>query len=128
MILFRYLNWAVLILTLIAASFTDIRTRRIPNRLTYSALVLALPNFNYFYLVVVAAALFIMMIAGSLIGSGDIKLAAVVAIYSNALNLSQSWILFALVLGGLYALIRRVKSLPFAPFIAIGTLIANILR
>lgn len=128
MILFRYLNWAVLILTLIAATFTDIRTRRIPNRLTYSALVLALPNLNYFYLVVVAAALFIMMIAGSLIGSGDIKLAAVVAIYSNALNLSQSWILFALVFGGLYALIRRVKSLPFAPFIAIGTLIANLLR
>ena len=126
--LFRYLNWAVLVLTLTAATFTDIRTRRIPNRFTYSALVLALPTFNYFYLAVVAAALLIMMIAGSLIGSGDIKLAAVVAIYSNALNLSQSWILFALVFGGLYALIRRVKSLPFAPFIALGTLIANLLR
>jgi hypothetical protein len=61
------------------------------------------------------------------IGSGDIKLAPIIAlpvssIYELLNALSISWIS-----GGLYALIRRGDAIAFAPFMILGTYLAKIL-
>ena len=61
------------------------------------------------------------------IGSGDIKLAPIIAlpvssIYELLNALSISWIS-----GGLYALIRAGDSIAFAPFMILGTYLAKIL-
>lgn len=61
------------------------------------------------------------------IGSGDIKLAPIIAlpvssIYELLNALSISWIS-----GGLYALIRAGDAIAFAPFMILGTYLAKIL-
>lgn len=61
------------------------------------------------------------------IGSGDIKLAPIIAlpvssIYELLNALSISWIS-----GGLYALIRGGDAIAFAPFMILGTYLAKIL-
>ena len=61
------------------------------------------------------------------IGSGDIKLAPIIAlpvssIYELLNALSISWIS-----GGLYALIRGGGAIAFAPFMILGTYLAKIL-
>ncbi len=128
------------IVVLLAAAWSDLRTRRIPNRLTIPALAAAL-------LVAVAmdrlpsalagslfaAALFIlpMVLYGAhMAGGGDVKLAAFVG---AALGLSAAvtalmaagLVASAVVLVGLAtARITRRQKLPFGPFIAIGGIIA----
>jgi prepilin signal peptidase PulO-like enzyme (type II secretory pathway) len=44
------------------------------------------------------------------------------------LNLSQFWIYFALLFAGLGARLGRQKSLPFAPYLAIGVLSSYLAR
>lgn len=112
-------------LVLLLATIYDLKSRRIPNWLTYSALILALYKFDIFYLSVIAISLVTILFFARYIGAGDIKLAAVIAIWSHVLGLSQFWIYISLILGGSFALIFRKKSLPFAPFMALGVLISN---
>jgi len=57
-----------------------------------------------------------------------IKLAVAIAIWSHILNWPQSWLYISLLLGGLFGLANRKKSLPFAPFMAAGVLLANVAR
>ena len=115
------------ILVLLLATVFDLRSRRIPNWLTYPALILALYKFDFFYLFVLAISLIIILFFARYIGAGDIKLAAVIAIWSHILGLSQFWMYISLILGGAFALTFRKKSLPFAPFMALGVLISNLI-
>ena len=115
-----------LVLVLALTSYFDLKSRRIPNWLNYSALGLSFLWFSSFHLLVIALSLFASLLFGKLIGAGDIKLAAVIAIWSHILNWSQYWLYVAFVLGGIFGLIYRAKRLPFAPFMAAGLLVANL--
>jgi Flp pilus assembly protein protease CpaA len=99
------MKW-LLIIALVIASYFDLKFRKIPNWLTYSAIALSLPY----------------------IGAGDIKLAVAIAIWSHITNSSQYWIYVSLILGGLAGLIYRRKSIIFAPFMAVGVILANLAR
>ena len=55
-------------------------------------------------------------------------MAAVIAIWSHILNWSQMWLYISLIAGGGIGLVNRKKSVPFAPFMAIGVLVANMAR
>ena len=115
-------------MVLALASYFDLKTRRIPNWLNYSALGLSFFWFSSFHLLVIALSLFASLIFGKLIGAGDIKLAAVIAIWSHILNWPQMWLYFSLIAGGGFGLVNKKKSVPFAPFMAIGVLVANMAR
>ena len=116
-----------LILVLALAIYFDLKSRRIPNWLTYPALILALYKFDTFYLFVISISLIATLTFSRYVGAGDIKLGAVIAIWSHNLGLSQFWIYISLILGGAFALTFRKKSLPFAPFMALGVLISNLI-
>ena len=117
-----------LVLVLALASYFDLKTRRIPNWLNYSALGLSFLWFSSFHLLVIALSLLASLLFGKLIGAGDIKLAAVIAIWSHILNWPQMWLYFSLIAGGGFGLVNQKKSVPFAPFMAIGVLVANMAR
>lgn len=132
------------VLVLLAAAWSDLRTRRIPNRLTLPALAAAL-------VVAVATGRFPSAVAGALFaaglfilpivlygahmaGGGDVKLAAFVG---AALGLSAAvtalmaagLVASAVVLFGLAtARITRRQKLPFGPFIAIGGIVALVVE
>ena len=55
-------------------------------------------------------------------------MAAVIAIWSHILNWSQMWLYISLIAGGGIGLVNRKKSVPFAPSMAIGVLVANMAR
>ena len=115
-------------MVLALASYFDLKTRRIPNWLNYGALGLSFLWFSSFHLLVIALSLLASLLFGKLVGAGDIKLAAVIAIWSHILNWSQMWLYFSLIAGGVIGLVNRKKSVPFAPFMAIGVLVANMAR
>ena len=125
--------------TLAAATVTDLRARRIPNRLTAAAaalgLVLAATSGSTALINALAAAsavaaplLVVSLIRPEGIGMGDVKLVAVLGLYLGW----AAWpaLLIALVLasltGVLLALGTRTPpsqtALPLAPFIAAGSL------
>lgn len=116
----------LLLFVLAFATYFDLKSRKIPNWLTYSALGLSLFKFDYFTLYMLLLAIASALLFGKLVGSGDIKLAIVVAIWSHILELSQYWIFYSLILGALVGIVYRRKSLPFAPFITAGVVIANV--
>ena len=118
----------ILILVVALATYFDLKNRTIPNWLTYGAIAISLFWASYFHVLVVAIGLLIALLFGRFIGAGDIKLAIAIAIWSHILNWSQSWIYFSLIIGGLFGLANRKKSLPFAPFMAAGVLLANVAR
>ena len=124
--------------TLAVATLTDVRARRIPNRLTGAAaalgLVLAAVDGSAALVDAVAAALVVAapLLAVSLIrpqgiGMGDVKLVAVLGLYLGW----SAWpaLLIALVLAGLAGVLLTLgtrtppsqTSLPLAPFIAAGS-------
>jgi Flp pilus assembly protein protease CpaA len=116
-----------LIFVVAIATYTDLKSRRIPNWLTYPFLISAVLvdyRTSIFVLVGVIAAL----LFGKYVGSGDIKLAAGIAAWSHILSWSQYWIYIALLIGGVFGLSFRKRNLPFAPFMAAGLLIANMAR
>ena len=118
-----------LLITVVAvATYFDLKYRRIPNWLTYPALILTIFNFDIFLILIIFMAIFIALIFGKYIGSGDIKLAVVIASWSHIYGFAQEWIIYALVAGGVVGLIYRRKSLPFAPCLALGVVIANVVR
>ena len=117
------------IITVVAlAAYFDLKSRRIPNWLTYSALAISFIYPSPFHLLAIAIGFISALIFGKYVGAGDIKLAVVISIWSHILNWSQYWLFLALMIGGIYGLCYRRKSLPFAPFMAIGLLVANVAR
>ena len=118
----------VLLMLVAMATYIDLKRHQIPNWITYPALILALFYFDYFYILATLIALLISVIFGKFIGAGDVKLALALVIWSHILNRPQSWLYIALLLGGLFGLASRKKSLPFAPFMAAGVLLANVAR
>lgn len=118
----------VLFTVVAVATYFDLKSHRIPNWLTYPALLLTIFKLDSFILLVLLFALLIAIIFGKFIGSGDIKLSAVIATWSHIYGFAQEWIIYALIAGGVIGLIYRRKSLPFAPYLAIGVVIANVAR
>lgn len=116
----------VLLIVVAIATYIDLERHQIPNWITYPALILALSYFDYFFIIATLVAVLIALIFGKFIGAGDVKLALVLTIWSHILNWSQYWLYLALILGGIFGLIYRAKRLPFAPFMAVGLLIANL--
>ena len=116
----------VLLILVSIATYIDLKRHQIPNWITYPALILALLYFDFFFIIATFVAFLVALIFGKFIGAGDIKLALVLAIWSHILNWSQYWLYLALILGGIFGLINRAKRLPFAQFMAVGLLIANL--
>lgn len=116
----------LLLMEVALAAYIDLKRHQIPNWITYPALILGLFYFDYFFIISTLVAVLIALIFGKFIGAGDVKLALVLAIWSHILNWSQYWLYLALILGGIFGLIYRAKRLPFAPFMAVGLLIANL--
>lgn len=105
--------------TCITASIFDLRSRRIPNWL----IILNLPiliKLDWTIFTIIALAIVASFIFGKYVGGGDFKLAALIAIYVHILSWSQYWLYISLVIGALFGLIFRKKSLPFAPFLTLG--------
>lgn len=117
-----------LVLVVAFATYFDLKNRTIPNWLTYGAMAISLFWFSYFHVLVFALGIVSALIFGKFVGAGDIKLAITIAIWSHILNRPQIWLYVALLLGGLFGLVNRRKSLPFAPFMAAGVLLANVAR
>ena len=119
--------WFLIIVVAIATYF-DLKSRRIPNWLTYPSLVITLIYFDRFFIFATLVALIAAILFGKYIGAGDIKLALAISLWSHILSWSQYWLYFALFLGGIAGLFQRSKRIPFAPFMAAGLVIANVAR
>lgn len=113
---------------LIIATILDLKTLRIPNWLNLIFFAFTLLWIDKFWIAILAISLLIQVFFGRYVGAGDIKMGTVVALWSHHLHLSQYWIYAALIAGGLFGLISKRRSIPFAPFIASGVLIANLAR
>lgn len=109
---------------LVIASYYDLKYRKVPNWLTLPVAILALFKVDQFTILILLFALFLLFLFRRSIGGGDIKLGVAVALWAHILQISQSWLLIALLIGGIYAIIFRKGSIPFAPFMALGFAIA----
>ena len=117
------------IITVVAlAAYFDLKSRRIPNWLTYSALATSFIYPSLFHIIAIAIGFISALIFGKYVGAGDIKLAVAIALWSHILNWSQYWLYLALIIAGIYGLFNRRKSIPFAPFMAVGLLFVNVAR
>lgn len=117
------------LITVVAiATYFDLKSHRIPNWITYPAIAISFFWFDSFHLVAISLGILISLLFSRWIGAGDIKLAIAISIWSHILNLSQYWIYFALLIGGIAGLLNRQKSIAFAPYMAAGLLIANLAR
>jgi Flp pilus assembly protein protease CpaA len=121
------MNW-ILVIVVALATYFDLKSRRIPNWLTYGAIGLSFIKFTEFHLIAIALGIISAIIFGSYVGAGDIKLAVAIAIWSHILAWSQYWIYASFLIGGIAGLIYRRNSLPFAPYMAMGIVIANVAR
>ncbi|MFM8621017.1 MAG: prepilin peptidase [Candidatus Nanopelagicaceae bacterium] len=121
------MKWFLIIVVALATYF-DLKFRKIPNWLTYSAIALSFLWFSKFHLLMLALGLLVAVLLGNLIGAGDIKLAVAIALWSHILNWSQYWIFCSLLLGGIAGLIYQRKSIAFAPYMAAGLALANVAR
>ena len=110
------------------ATYFDLKSRKIPNWISYGTICISLFYFDRLYVIFVFIGILVALAFGKYIGAGDIKLSVAMAIWSHILNLSQYWIYFALLIAGLWALFNRRERVPFAPFIAAGLLLANVAR
>ena len=110
------------------ATYFDLKSRLIPNWLTYSAILTSFIYPSAFHLIAISIGVISAVLFGKYVGAGDIKLAIAIAIWSHILNWSQYWLYLALMIGGIYGLLNRRKSLPFAPFMALGLVLANVAR
>ncbi|MEY2814192.1 MAG: Type leader peptidase family, partial [Actinomycetota bacterium] len=82
----------ILISTVATATYFDLKSRRIPNWLTYGSTALSFLYFERIFLAFIVIGIFAGILFNNLIGSGDIKLSVCVAIWSQILNISQYWI------------------------------------
>jgi leader peptidase (prepilin peptidase)/N-methyltransferase len=129
---------AALLVTLVAASLTDLRSRRIPNRLTlgsalFAVAVAAAQGPGRLALAAAAAmAVSLPLFAAAMVrpeglGMGDVKLVAVLGLYLGwaAWPALLASLLLAGLTGAFVAVATRTPpgrmALPLAPFIACGT-------
>lgn len=131
---------------LVATVITDLRERLIPNKIVYPGMIVlalfrifthSLPLYNYFLAFLIGGGVILAIsILGSLLlrkesmGGGDIKLFALIGLVVGIKLIFLS-IFLASLLGTLYGvylmLIRqynRDRYIPFAPFIALGSIMA----
>jgi leader peptidase (prepilin peptidase) / N-methyltransferase len=131
-----------LVAVLVIASATDLATRRIPNRLTGPAALLAIllgavlhPSGVGGQLIAsVAAGGFLLIFAvvrSTGLGMGDVKLAAVLGLYlGGAVTVALFAGLLAAGIGGLGVIARlgvgrgRRTAIPLGPFLALGGIVA----
>ena len=121
------MSW-FLIITVALATYFDLKSRRIPNWLTYGAIALSFMELSVFHFVAIAIGIISAIVFGRFVGAGDIKLAVAIAIWSHILGWSQYWIYASFLVGGIAGLIYRRKSLPFAPYMGAGLVVANLAR
>jgi leader peptidase (prepilin peptidase)/N-methyltransferase len=132
----------VLVAVLVAASATDLATRRIPNKLTGPAAVAALALGLALHPTGVPSQLLAGLAAGGFLlvfalsrrgglGMGDVKLAAVLGLYlGGAVAVALFAGLLAAGLGGLGVIARlgvgrgRRAAIPLGPFLALGGFVA----
>ena len=123
-------------LTVLAlATLTDLRTRRIPNRLivlgAIAVVVAALSTGTFRWaligaVVTAAPLLAIYLVSPRLLRGGDVKLAAVTGAGLGVVSPALGVIALTVAVMALLAVssVRRVSSLPMAPGFAIGALVA----
>lgn len=109
----QYVNEGLLILLLAGALVTDVRSSRIPNWLTFPAMLFACLSHTWFngisgLLFCIAGAgtgfgLFLMLYATGTIGAGDVKFMAAIGAIIGAYGAFTSALLTIMV-GGVYAL------------------------
>ncbi len=131
-----------------AIALIDIRHRIIPNRLTYPALLLALPLVavagfvadavdpvrGALGLVLYGGVLFLVAMVSGGMGIGDVKLAALIGLVLGSLGLRYVGVAAgsAIALGGLGGLVAlgmgrsRKSAIPFGPYLAVGAVVAGL--
>ena len=115
--------WVSFIYLAIDSIYRDLKYRKISNFLLLINLLFLTNFWNKFLLLIFIAPFLIRWI-----GAGDLKLIAVLYLYSRALNLNLNyWLITAALLGLLTALLIRSKSIPFAPSLIIALLISDYL-
>jgi len=116
-------------------SYVDILEHRIPNRsllLLWSLIELHLASHSrnsevyahLFALISLATALTLYFTIRGAIGMGDIKLFSLIALLTHSIQLLVAGLLLACISAGLWAVISRKKTLPFAPSLLLGSLLA----
>ena len=118
----------VLIIVFFWISFYDVKNHLIRN--IDLLLLLALILFRYSHNLKFAAFslvvyLIINFISSGKIGYGDIKLSFVLALLLDSFFKVYFSIAISWVFGGIYALFRSGKAVPFAPFMIFGTYLAR---
>lgn len=132
------LVWIAAILTTAIAAFTDARTERIPNWLTYPSLVLALAvRFALGSFPAVAVGLIGLLIAGGILlmlfllgqgGGGDVKLFAALGAWLGASPACEV-LFYSVTCACLYALVRLAWSGDVTRTLKnAGRLVANVFR
>jgi leader peptidase (prepilin peptidase)/N-methyltransferase len=144
--------WAIVLLApfcglLLALSVIDARTKKLPNRLVYPALLLSVGYLLVARLVgaevdLLRSALGFLALGGGLLlvaivapagmGMGDVKLAALIGLVLGSRGLAPVAVAagVGILLGGLAAIVAlvagasRKQALPFGPFLAAGALVS----
>lgn len=137
--------YAIYAASLVAIAYADVRERRVPNLIVYPAIVLALgvalayPDWWRNLLGGAAAALLltipVFLYGPEKAGMGDVKLAFLVGLILG-ISPHLYWALFiafatAALVGGVGILLGRLErrsTLPFAAFLALGTIVVLVLR
>lgn len=127
----NFFAFILLSLVLILASAIDLRSRKVPNWITYPGILVSLFWINSKSVFLILLAIFLLLIPGMLVGAGDIKLALLIALWTDHFQWSSNWLLFALIFGGVAAtwlLIRKKEpTIAFAPYLAAGFLVSNLI-
>ena len=132
---------------LVAISVIDIRTKRIPNRIVYPSIVVAMAvviaadlagselnaaRAGIGFTAYGAGLLLVALISPRGMGMGDVKLAALIGLVCGALGLRFVGVAagVGILLGGVGAVVAlaggagRKSALPFGPFLAAGAVVA----
>ncbi len=132
---------------MLAVALIDARTRIIPNRLVYPALIgfplvivagwlvgggVSLPRASLGFLAYGGSLFVVALISPRGMGMGDVKLAALIGLVLGSLGVRYAIIaaLSGILLGGLGAMVAlamgagRKQAIPFGPFLAAGALVA----
>lgn len=124
---------ALLLTILIAASVTDIRSRRIPNWLTFPAVVFGIGFHTmsrgldgFFFsgtgMLLGLGVLIVFYLVGGM-GAGDVKLMAAVGAFLGPKGVFAAFIFSALV-GGIYAVALLIRGMNKARLVRLGTPLA----
>lgn len=127
----------VILVFMLYASYTDIKSHRISNKLVIAFVIARVAAVFYYPIRVThllgGAGIFVILLAAGMIVmhqmGGDIKFSAALGLWLG-LNATVVAFLVAIVLIGLSYLVRRLNPkflLPFAPYICIGTVVSYLI-